>query len=171
MMSYLSYPFASDIVLTIGIKLNGMSNNGTVIKKFKVAFKEKNNDLNYMVWGKIPNKTYDGRIDNLKVTKKTDILHKYPSDYRVVIVGDAAMSPYEVTMKGGSVEHWNEESGAIWLKRLCEVYDHVVWINPTQKEYWKYSQSTQLIGQIIGEHRMFPMTLTGIEEAMKELAR
>ena len=70
MMSYLSYPFASDIVLTIGIKLNGMSNNGTVIKKFKVAFKEKNNDLNYMVWGKIPNKTYDGRIDNLKVTKK-----------------------------------------------------------------------------------------------------
>ena len=72
MMSYLSYPFASDIVLTIGIKLNGMSNNGTVIKKFKVAFKEKNNDLNYMVWGKIPNKTYDGRIDNLKVTKKKE---------------------------------------------------------------------------------------------------
>ena len=113
--------------------------------------------------------------DNIRrqreVTPTWDILHKYPSDYRVVIVGDAAMSPYEVTMKGGSVEHWNEESGAIWLKRLCEVYDHVVWINPTQKEYWQYSQSTQLIGQIIGEHRMFPMTLTGIEEAMKELAR
>ena len=70
MMSYLSYPFASDIILTAGIKLNGMSSNGTVIKKFKVAFKEKNNGLNYMVWGKIPNKTYDGRIDNLNLTKK-----------------------------------------------------------------------------------------------------
>ncbi len=69
-MSYLSYPFTSEIVLTTGLKLNGISSNGTVIKKFKVAFKEKNDDLKYMVWGKILNKTYDGRIDKLNLTKK-----------------------------------------------------------------------------------------------------
>lgn len=106
-----------------------------------------------------------------EVTPTWDILHKYPSDYRVVIVGDAAMSPYEVTVKGGSVEHWNDEPGAVWLKRIADIYDHIVWINPTQEEYWKYSQSTQIIQDIIGAHRMFPMTLSGIEGAMKELAR
>ena len=106
-----------------------------------------------------------------EVTPTWDILHKYPSDYRVVLVGDAAMSPYEISMKGGSVEHWNEEAGGTWLQRLTEVYDNIVWINPTQQEYWKYSQSTQMIKDIIGEHRMFPMTLAGIESAMKELAR
>ena len=106
-----------------------------------------------------------------EVTPTWDILHKYPSDYRVVLVGDAAMSPYEISMKGGSVEHWNEEAGGTWLRRLTEVYDNIVWINPTQEEYWKYSQSTQMIKDIIGEHRMFPMTLSGIEGAMKELAR
>jgi len=74
-------------------------------------------------------------------------------------------------MKGGSVEHWNEEAGGTWLQRLTEVYDNIVWINPTQQDYWKYSQSTQMIKDIIGEHRMFPMTLAGIESAMKELAR
>jgi len=106
-----------------------------------------------------------------EVTPTWDILHKYPSDYRVVLVGDAAMSPYEISMKGGSVEHWNEEAGGTWLQRLTEVYDNIVWINPTQQDYWKYSQSTQMIKDIIGEHRMFPMTLAGIESAMKELAR
>jgi len=106
-----------------------------------------------------------------EVTPTWDILHKFASDYKVVIVGDAAMSPYEVTMKGGSVEHWNEEAGAIWLKRLTDIYPHLIWINPTEEKYWGYSQSTQIIQQIIGEDRMFPMTLSGLENAMKELAR
>jgi len=113
--------------------------------------------------------------DNIRrmreVTPTWDILHKFPSDYKVVIVGDAAMSPYEVTMKGGSVEHWNEEAGAVWLNRLVDVYPHLIWINPTEEKYWGYSQSTQMIQQIIGEERMFPMTLSGLENAMKELAR
>jgi len=113
--------------------------------------------------------------DNIRrmreVTTTWDILHKFPSDYRVVIVGDAAMSPYEITMKGGSVEHWNEEAGAVWLKRIVDVYPHLIWINPTPEKYWAYSQSTLLIKQIIGEERMFPMTLSGLEDAMKELAR
>jgi len=113
--------------------------------------------------------------DNIRrmreVTPTWDILHKYPSDYRVVFVGDASMSPYEVAMKGGSVEHWNEEAGAIWLQRFVEVYPHLIWINPVSEKYWKHSQSTQMIRDIIGPDRMFPMTLTGIESAMKELAR
>ena len=106
-----------------------------------------------------------------EVTPTWDILHKFPSDYRVVFVGDASMSPYEVAMKGGSVEHWNEEAGAVWLKRFVDVYPHIIWINPVSEKYWKHSQSTHMIQEIIGADRMFPMTLTGIENAMKELAR
>ena len=106
-----------------------------------------------------------------EVTPTWDILHKYPSDYRVVFVGDAAMSPYEIAMRGGSVEHWNEEAGAVWLQRFVDVYTHIVWINPTAQRYWRHSQSTHMIQEIIGKDRMFPMTLSGIEKAMKELAR
>jgi len=113
--------------------------------------------------------------DNIRrmkeVTPTWDVLHKFPSDYRVVIVGDAAMSPYEITMRGGSVEHWNEEAGAVWLKRIVDVYPHLIWINPTEEKYWAYSQSTQIIQDIIGKDRMFAMTLSGLESAMKELAR
>lgn len=113
----------------------------------------------------------DNRRRMSEVTPTWDILHKFPSDHRVVIIGDAAMSPYEVAMKGGSVEHWNEESGAVWLKRIADIYPHLIWINPTQEKYWEFSQSTQMIQEIIGADRMFPMTLTGLENAMRELAR
>jgi uncharacterized protein with von Willebrand factor type A (vWA) domain len=106
-----------------------------------------------------------------EVTPTWDVLHKFPSDHRVVIVGDAAMSPYEIAVRGGSVEHWNDEPGGVWLKRLVDIYPHLVWINPTQGKYWQYSQSTQMIQEIIGAERMFPMTLSGLEEAMRELAR
>ena len=113
----------------------------------------------------------DNRRRMSEVTPTWDILHKFPSDHRVVIVGDAAMSPYEVAMRGGSVEHWNNEPGAVWLKRLTDIYTHLVWINPTQEKYWEFSQSTQMIQDIIGKDRMFPMTLSGLEDAMRELAR
>lgn len=113
--------------------------------------------------------------DNIRrmneLTPTWDILHRYGPDYRVVIVGDAAMSPYEIAMRGGGVEHWNEEAGAVWLGRLVEAYPHLVWINPTAEKYWAYSQSTEMIKNIIGETRMFPMTLSGLERAMKVLAR
>ncbi|WP_418152116.1 VWA domain-containing protein [Litorimonas sp. RW-G-Af-16] len=113
--------------------------------------------------------------DNIRrmseVTPTWDVFHKFGSDHRVVMVGDAAMSPYEVSMRGGSVEHWNEEAGAIWLQRLVEIYPHLVWINPTEEKYWSYSQNTLMIQEIIGKDRMFPMTLSGLENAMKELAR
>jgi uncharacterized protein with von Willebrand factor type A (vWA) domain len=100
-----------------------------------------------------------------------DVLHRFPADYKLIIVGDAAMSPYEITYPGGSVEHWNEEPGAVWLERFAQVYPHLIWLNPTHPSGWEYSGSTSLIREIIGENRMFPLTVKGIEEATKELGR
>lgn len=97
-----------------------------------------------------------------------DILHTYPHDYKVIVVGDAAMSPYEISMVGGASEYMNEEAGAVWLKRLTDVYSRMVWINPEPEQYWQYTQSTQMIRQII-EDRMFPLTVDGLNRAISEL--
>jgi uncharacterized protein with von Willebrand factor type A (vWA) domain len=99
-----------------------------------------------------------------------DLLHKYGADYKVVVVGDAAMSPYEVSMPGGSVEHWNEEAGSVWLERLTGVYAHAVWLNPLSERYWPHTPSVRMISQLFSE-RMFPMTLSGLDGAMRELSR
>jgi len=99
-----------------------------------------------------------------------DVLHKFPADYKVVFVGDATMSPYEITYAGGSVEHWNEEPGAIWLERVTQIYENAVWLNPVAERHWEYTPSLQIIKQIMGE-RMFPLTLEGLDKAMRELSR
>jgi uncharacterized protein with von Willebrand factor type A (vWA) domain len=99
-----------------------------------------------------------------------DLLHKYGHDYKVVLVGDATMSPYEVTLPGGSVEHWNEEAGAVWLERLTGVYPHAVWLNPVPDRFWGHTPSVQMIRQLMSG-RMFPLTLSGLESATRELAR
>ena len=106
-----------------------------------------------------------------ETTPLMDVLHKYPSDYKVVIVGDAAMAPYEITHPGGSVEHWNEEAGGVWLRRLAETYPHLVWLNPTPEAWWPHTYSVQLVKEIVGPERMFPLTLEGVDSAMKELSR
>jgi len=103
-------------------------------------------------------------------TPTWDILHKYGHDYKVIFVGDASMSPYEISHPGGSVEHFNEESGATWLERVRHIYPATVWINPTPEKQWNYSQSTQLIQEIMGGS-MFPLTLEGLDDAMRELTR
>lgn len=100
-----------------------------------------------------------------------DVLHKFPSDYKVVFVGDATMSPYEVTYAGGSVEHWNEEAGGLWLQRVAEVYPHMIWINPVPERHWDHTPSVNIIRELIGRDRMFPMTLEGLDRAMRELGR
>jgi len=100
-----------------------------------------------------------------------DVLHKYPHDYRVVFVGDATMSPYEITYPGGSVEHWNEEAGALWLQRIAQIYERVVWLNPTPRQHWDHTPSIQVIREIVGEKRMFPLTIAGLDGAMRELSR
>ncbi|HUP91994.1 MAG TPA: VWA domain-containing protein [Solimonas sp.] len=99
-----------------------------------------------------------------------DILHKYTPDYKVIFVGDATMSPYEILHPGGSVEHWNEEAGAVWLKRITSQFPRTIWLNPEQPQHWEYSQSLQVTRELIGPDRMFPMTLKGLEEGMKRLS-
>jgi uncharacterized protein with von Willebrand factor type A (vWA) domain len=99
-----------------------------------------------------------------------DVLHKYSADYKVIFVGDASMSPYEISYAGGSVEHWNEEPGGVWLQRVCEVYENVVWLNPTPERYWEHTPSLQMIKQIFSD-RMFGLTLEGLDSAMRELGR
>jgi uncharacterized protein with von Willebrand factor type A (vWA) domain len=99
-----------------------------------------------------------------------DVLHKFPHDYKVIFVGDATMSPYEITYPGGSVEHWNEEAGAVWLDRVAQIYEHVVWLNPVPEKHWEYTPSIGLINQIIS-NRMYPLTLGGLDSAMRELNR
>lgn len=97
-----------------------------------------------------------------------EVLHKYNKDYKVIFVGDAAMSPYEITSAKGSVEHYNPEAGIVWLNRFKTQYPHLVWLNPNIAAYWQYTQSTQLIRDWSG-NRMFPLTLSGLEQAMKSL--
>jgi hypothetical protein len=99
-----------------------------------------------------------------------DILHKYAHDYKVIFVGDASMSPYEITVPGGSVEYFNEEAGAVWLQRVLQIYESVVWLNPLPEKHWEHQPSVRMIRQLFSE-RMFPLTLSGIDRAMSELRR
>ena len=99
-----------------------------------------------------------------------EVLNKYPADWRAIFVGDATMSPYEVTMPGGSVEHWNEEAGAVWMKRATQQWDKVAWLNPSPERYWSYSASVGMVRELVDE-RMYPLTLEGLEKAMRALAK
>jgi len=105
-----------------------------------------------------------------ETTSTFDILHKYSKDYKVIFVGDATMAPYEVTHVGGSIEHYNGEAGAVWIKRLTDVFDNVVWINPTPKDFWEHSYSIEVIRELV-EDRMFPLSVKGLEEAMTLLTK
>lgn len=98
-----------------------------------------------------------------------DLLHKYGPDWKVIFVGDASMSPYEVAMVGGANEHWNEEPGALWLERVREQWPQHLWINPLDPRYWEFTQSVGMIREIFGAERMVPMTLEGLDQGMKAL--
>ncbi|MCA0319267.1 MAG: VWA domain-containing protein [Proteobacteria bacterium] len=99
-----------------------------------------------------------------------DVLHKYGNDYKVIFVGDASMSPYEIAQPGGSVEHFNEEAGVVWMKRIASIYPSMVWLNPVKEKHWDYTHSIGMMRDIM-EQRMFPLTLDGLDKAMKELVR
>jgi uncharacterized protein with von Willebrand factor type A (vWA) domain len=103
-------------------------------------------------------------------TPTWDLLHKFGHDYKVIFVGDAAMSPYEISHPGGSVEHMNDEAGAVWLSRVAQTYPATVWLNPTPERQWGYSSSTRMIRDLMGG-AMFPLTLDGLDAAMRELSR
>jgi uncharacterized protein with von Willebrand factor type A (vWA) domain len=103
-------------------------------------------------------------------TATWDVLHTYPSDYKLVLVGDATMSPYELSHPGGSVEHWNEEAGETWLRRIVRTYPHVAWLNPMPQDRWSYFPSIGMISEILDE-RMYPLTIEGLDDAMRGLIR
>jgi hypothetical protein len=112
----------------------------------------------------------DNRRRHSERTRTADILHKYSHDHKVIFVGDASMSPYEVLQPGGSIEYSNEEAGSVWLQRLLNVYSKTVWLNPEPEEIWPYRQSISIIREIFGG-RMFPTTIEGLERAMRLLAK
>jgi uncharacterized protein with von Willebrand factor type A (vWA) domain len=99
-----------------------------------------------------------------------DVLHKYGHDYKLVFVGDATMSPYEITYPGGSVEHTNPEAGSVWLQRMLDVYEHAVWINPQPEAHWPYHESIEITRQLMGG-RMFALTIDGLDRAMRTLSK
>jgi uncharacterized protein len=103
-------------------------------------------------------------------TPTWDVPHKYGHDYKLVLVGDASMSPYEISHPGGSVEHFNDEAGAVWLQRLANTYPAAVWLNPMAERHWGYSPSIRMVRELM-QDRMFPLTLDGLDQAMRELSR
>jgi len=104
------------------------------------------------------------------ITPTFDVLHKYPHDYKVIFVGDASMSPYEISAPGGSVEHMNEEPGSVWMERVIRTYPACVWLNPVSEESWNFTHSIQMMKNIMSE-RMYPLTMEGLDRAMRELVR
>ncbi|MEX3920999.1 VWA domain-containing protein [Paraburkholderia sp. BR10872] len=103
-------------------------------------------------------------------TPTWDLLHKFTPDYKLIFVGDATMSPYEVLQPGGSVEYNNPEAGAVWLRRLADQFPHFAWLNPEPERLWEYRQSVSIIREILG-HRMYPLTVAGLETAMRVLSK
>lgn len=99
-----------------------------------------------------------------------DVLHRFTPDYKLIFVGDATMSPYEVLQAGGSVEYNNPEPGALWLRRLADHFPHHAWLNPEPEGLWEYRQSVSIIRQLLGD-RMYPLTLAGLEAAMRKLSK
>ncbi len=112
----------------------------------------------------------DNRRRHSERTRTWDLLHKYGHDYKVIFVGDATMSPYEILQPGGSIEYFNEEPGAAWLKHMTDVYSKCVWLNPEPEEVWAYRQSIQIMKELMNG-RMFPTTLEGLERAMRTLVK
>ncbi len=112
----------------------------------------------------------DSRRRGSERTPMMEVLNKYGQDYKLIFVGDATMSPYEIMYPGGSVEHFNEEAGSEWLKRMLDVYSKVAWLNPTPTERWGYYESIGIIKKLLN-NRMYSLTLGGLDSAIKNLVR
>lgn len=110
----------------------------------------------------------DNRRRRVEKIPTQEVMRTYGHDYKLIVVGDATMSPYEIVQPGGSIEHWNEEAGAVWMQRLTKTWPHHVWLNPEPQERWQYTPSVQMARQLV-EDRMFPLTLSGLDQAIKAL--
>ena len=145
------------------------------IKVVEELFSAVRSEFKHMEYYYFHNCLYEGVWkDNRRRHSETmptyEVLRTFGSDYRVIFVGDASMSPYEIVYPGGAVEHWNEEAGQVWLNRLLDQFPKTVWLNPTPEKHWRYTHSIGLIGDIFAD-RMYPLTLAGLESATRELSR
>lgn len=110
----------------------------------------------------------DNRRRHIERVPTWEVLHTFPGSYKCILVGDASMSPYEITVAGGSVEHMNPEAGAVWIQRIRSHFNRCVWLNPTQQKYWGYTRSIEMIGDLM-EEQMYPLTIGGLDDAIREL--
>jgi len=145
------------------------------VKTCEELFSAARIEFKHMEYFYFHNFIYDGLWQNNEmrydeVIPTLDVLRKYGRDYKVIFVGDAAMATYEITHAGGSIDFMNREAGSNWLKRITDVYEKAVWLNPTPKEYWQHTHSIGIIEQLMDD-RMYPLTLKGMEEAMAYLSK
>ena len=145
------------------------------IKEVEELFSAARSEFKHLEYFYFHNCLYEGvwKDNARRYTDKTptwQVLNTYPHDYKVIFVGDASMSPYEITVPGGSVEHMNEEPGALWIKRVSDIYRHCVWLNPLPEHHWDWTPSIGLMQRLLGG-RMYPLTLQGLDAATRELMR
>ena len=145
------------------------------IKEVEELFSAARSEFKHLEYFYFHNCLYEGvwKDNARRYTGKTptwQVLNTYPHDYKVIFVGDASMSPYEITVPGGSVEHMNEEPGALWIKRVSDIYRHCVWLNPLPEHHWDWTPSIGLMQRLLGG-RMYPLTLQGLDAATRELMR
>ena len=145
------------------------------IKRVEELFSAAKSEFKHLEFYYFHNCVYDylwknNRRRHGERTATFDVLHKFSPDTKLIFVGDATMSPYEVVQPGGSVEYNNAEAGAVWLRRLADQFPRFAWLNPEPERLWEYRQSVSIIRQILGG-RMFGLTLGGLESAMRALSK
>ncbi len=145
------------------------------VKEVEELFSAARTEFKHLEYYYFHNCLYEGvwKDNARRYTNKIDtwqVLHTYPADYKVVFIGDASMSPYEITIAGGSVEHMNEEPGAVWLNRIAETYKHSIWLNPVDERHWDWTPSIGIVRNLLGG-RMYPLTLDGLDAGMRALMR
>lgn len=145
------------------------------IKEVEDLFSAARSEFKHLEYYYFHNCLYEGvwKDNARRYTNKIDtwqVLHTYPADYKVIFIGDASMSPYELTVAGGSVEHMNAEPGAVWLKRVADIYKHTIWLNPVDPRHWDWTPSIGIVNKLLGG-RMYPLTLDGLDAGMRALMR
>jgi uncharacterized protein with von Willebrand factor type A (vWA) domain len=145
------------------------------IQRVEELFSAVKNEFKHLEFYYFHNCVYDyvwknNRRRYAEKTETWDLIRKYNKDYKLIFVGDATMSPYEILQPGGSVEYNNEEAGAEWLQRLTHAFPKFAWVNPEPPGMWQYRQSIAIVQQLMGQ-RMYPLTLKGLEEAMRTLSK
>jgi uncharacterized protein with von Willebrand factor type A (vWA) domain len=143
------------------------------VRACEELFSAAKSEFKHMEYFYFHNCVYEGvwKDNRRRYSEKTplmDVLHKYAADYKLILVGDATMSPYEIVHPGGSVEHFNQEAGAQWMQRLLDTYPKAIWLNPEPQERWPHIPSIRIMSELM-EQRMFPLTISGLEQGMRKL--